>query len=108
MDSTAPGGRASARGRWWFTLGALSLALLMVNGAVLVWILRVVGDGVDAGLGAFAGIVTITVPLGVISAVMGVIAVVGKSGRLCGWVTVGATAAALLGSVWGFLSTQVF
>jgi hypothetical protein len=107
MNDTASHQWRSAGYRPWFTLGMLSLALTIINAAVFAWILAVAGTGVDPGLSAFAGIVTITVPLGAAATAIGVVAVVRKSGQVLGWIAVGAAAAAILLSVWGFVSTQM-
>lgn len=108
MNGTAAHRWRSAKDQPWFTLGMLALALTITNAAVFAWILAVVGTRVDSGLSAFAGIVTITVPLGAAATALGVVAVVRKSGQVPGWITVGAAAAVILLSIWGFLSTQVF
>lgn len=91
-----------------FTIGAMSLVFLLIAAVVFVVTLAGAGTGVDAGLGPAFVFIRFCFPLVIVAGIMSVIAVIRNKGRVPGAITLTATGAVVLVSIWGFVSTQVF
>lgn len=80
-------------------MGAISLMLLALNTAGVFWAAWVVGGGVDSGIPLFYFLASVTFPLFLFTAVLAVIAVVKRKGRVPGAIT-----AVISGGVFAWLA----
>lgn len=108
MTSGTSGTSRPAARRRWVSIGAISLMLLALNTAGVFWAVWVVGGGVDSGIPLFYFLAGVTFPFFIFTAVLAVIAVVKRKGRVPGAITAVISVGVFTWMVYSFLESQVF